>query len=61
MFGVRKYLFNDIEKFANTAYTAHFVRSNFGYAEASYMLETLGETVVESGKQYEHQHGWIRF
>ena len=25
----------------NTAYTAHFVRSNFGYAETSYMLETL--------------------
>ena len=25
----------------NTAYTAHFVRPNFGYAETSYMLETL--------------------
>ena len=27
----------------NTAYTAHFVRPNFGYAETSYMLESLGE------------------
>jgi hypothetical protein len=27
----------------NTAYTAHFVRPNFGYAETSYMLGTLGE------------------
>jgi len=26
----------------NTAYTAHFVRPNFGFAETSYMLETLG-------------------
>jgi len=26
---------------ANTAYTAHFVRLNFGFAETSYMLETL--------------------
>ena len=25
----------------NTAYTAHFVRPNFGYAETSYMLKTL--------------------
>ena len=25
----------------NTAYTAHFVRPNFGYAETSYMLGTL--------------------
>jgi len=25
----------------NTAYTAHFVRLNFGFAETSYMLETL--------------------
>ncbi len=25
----------------NTAYTVHFVRSNFGFAETSYMLETL--------------------
>ena len=27
----------------NTAYTAHFVRPNFGFAETSYMLETLSE------------------
>jgi len=27
----------------NTAYTAHFVRPNFGYAETSYMLGTLYE------------------
>ena len=27
----------------NTAYTAHFVRPNFGFAETSYMLETLCE------------------
>ena len=27
----------------NTAYTAHFVRPNFGFAETSYMLETLYE------------------
>jgi hypothetical protein len=27
----------------NTAYTAYFVRPNFGYAETSYMLETLTE------------------
>jgi len=27
----------------NTAYTAHFVRTNFGYAETSYILETLSE------------------
>ena len=27
----------------NTAYTAHFVRPNFGYAETSYMLKTLYE------------------
>jgi hypothetical protein len=25
----------------NTAYMAHFVRPNFGFAETSYMLETL--------------------
>mgnify|MGYP001290561976 CR=1 FL=1 len=25
----------------NTAYTAHFVRQNFGFAETSYMLGTL--------------------
>jgi hypothetical protein len=25
----------------NTAYTAHFVRPNFGFAETSYMLGTL--------------------
>jgi len=25
----------------NTAYTAHFVRPNIGYAETSYMLEML--------------------
>ena len=25
----------------NTACTAHFVRPNFGFAETSYMLETL--------------------
>jgi hypothetical protein len=28
---------------SNTAYTTHFVRSNFGYAETSYMMETLYE------------------
>jgi hypothetical protein len=27
---------------ANTAYMTHFVRSNFGFTETSYMLETLG-------------------
>jgi len=27
----------------NTAYTAHFVRPNFGFAETSYMLETLSD------------------
>lgn len=27
----------------NTAYTAHFVRLNYGFAETSYMLGTLGE------------------
>ena len=27
----------------NTAYTAHFVRSNFSYAETSYMLARLGD------------------
>jgi len=27
----------------NTAYTAHFVRPNFGFAETSYMLRTLYE------------------
>jgi hypothetical protein len=27
----------------NIAYTAHFVRLNFGYAETSYMLGTLYE------------------
>jgi hypothetical protein len=27
----------------NTAYTAHFVRPNFGFAETSYMLGTLDE------------------
>jgi hypothetical protein len=27
----------------NTAYTAHFVRPNFGYAETSYTLGTLSE------------------
>jgi len=26
----------------NTAYTAHFVHPNIGYAETSYMLETSG-------------------
>lgn len=30
----------------NTAYTAHFVRLNFGKAETSYMLEPLGETAA---------------
>jgi len=33
----------------NTAYTAHYVRPNFGFAETSYMLRTLGETL---GKLY---------
>jgi len=27
----------------NTAYTARFVRPNFGFAETSYMLETLDD------------------
>jgi hypothetical protein len=27
----------------NTAYTAHFVRPNFDYAETPYMRETLNE------------------
>ena len=27
----------------NTAYAAHFVRPNFGYAETSYMLIPLSE------------------
>jgi len=27
----------------NTAYTAHFLRQNFGYAETSYILEPLGD------------------
>ena len=27
----------------NRAYTAHFVRPNFGFAETSYMLGTLAE------------------
>lgn len=27
----------------NIAYTANFVRPNFGYAETSYMLKLLGE------------------
>lgn len=27
----------------NTAYTAHFIFLNFGYAETSYMLEPLSE------------------
>jgi len=31
----------------NTAYTAHFVRTNFGYAETSYMLGTLYEIMEE--------------
>jgi len=31
----------------NTAYTAHFVRPNFGYAESSYMLGTLYEMAAE--------------
>ena len=31
----------------NTAYTAHFVHPNFGFAETSYMLETLYEMAVE--------------
>jgi hypothetical protein len=30
----------------NTAYTAHFARQNFGYAETSYTLETLGEMAI---------------
>lgn len=30
----------------NTAYTAHYVRPNFGFAETSYMLETLDEIAV---------------
>jgi len=30
----------------NTAYTAHFVRPKFGFAETSYMLETLYETLI---------------
>jgi len=29
----------------NTAYTAHFVRPNFGFVETSYMLGTLDELV----------------
>lgn len=29
----------------NTAYTAHFARPNFGYAETSYMPRTLCEIV----------------
>ena len=32
----------------NTAYTAHFVRPNFGYAETSYMLEMLGEIYMKT-------------
>jgi len=27
----------------NTAYTAHFVRPNFGFTKTSYMLGTLSE------------------
>ena len=36
----------------NTAYTAHFVRPNFGFAETSYMLETLYEIVPPPKKEY---------
>jgi len=32
----------------NTAYTAHFVRQNFGYAETSYMLDTLGDILLDN-------------
>jgi hypothetical protein len=30
----------------NTAYTAHFVRQNFGFAETSYILGTLGDILL---------------
>ena len=30
----------------NTAYTAHFVRLNFGFAETSYMLEPLYDMTI---------------
>ena len=35
----------------NTAYTAHFVHPNFGYAETSYMLETLSEIANVSKRE----------
>jgi len=38
----------------NTAYTAHFVRPNFGYAETSYMLGTLGD-IAKIGCENEHK------
>ena len=31
------------------AYTAHFVRPNFGYAEDSYIVESLSEIRAEEG------------
>jgi len=38
----------------NTAYTAHSVRSNFGFAETSYMLGTLSAICT---KQYDKKLG----
>ena len=35
----------------NTAYTAHFIRPNFGFAETSYMPGTLGE-IAGDGRRY---------
>lgn len=33
----------------NTACTAHLVRLNFGFAETSYMMETLGDILSQKG------------
>jgi len=35
----------------NTAYTAYFVRQNFGYAETSYMLGTLSAHCGQEKKE----------
>jgi len=36
---------------ANTVYTAHFVRPNFGFAETSYILGPLGAMQILIFKQ----------